>query len=355
MANLLNNSTFNDIRITDLGSYTNIVGGKCAFNNKTTISGTKNTIFGYKTAYCASTNSTGNTAVGYRALGGFSPGEYDINCATAIGACAMACVKNINVNTGIGFRSLLKLEMGQNNVAVGSYSMAAAIDANDNVFVGYKAGCAMTCANNNTGIGACSLIALTTGCSNTAVGWNSLKSVTTGNSNIAIGYCAGYNVTTADNTIAIGYKSTTSNTSDHTAAGNSGCSTFCVGTSWTTLSDGRDKTDIETLPDNLGLNFIRKLRPVKYNFDFRDKYVRECNFTYGTKDGTLANEKESYGFIAQEMQNSLNELNITFDPLNYNSEEDHYRLAYSDLIAPIVKAIQDTLIRLETLENLVNQ
>lgn len=354
MANLLNNSTFNSIRITNLGNDSNIVGGNCAFGSKTSIYGTKNTIFGYKAAFHAGTNASNNTAVGYRALGGLSLGEYDISNSTAIGSCAMACVKNAQSNTGIGFRALLKLESGQNNVAVGSYVMSAALNANDNTFVGFKAGCAMTNANNNTGIGTCSLIALTTGGSNTAVGWNSLKNVTTGNSNIAIGYCSGFNVTTATGTIAIGYKSTTSNSNYHIAAGNSGCTAFFVGIGWTTLSDNRDKTDIKTLPSNLGLNFIRKLRPVKYNFDFRDKYVRECNFIYGTKDGTLANKKESYGFIAQEMKTSLDELGTSFDSLNYNSEEDHYRLTYSDLIAPIVKSIQDTLTRLEVLENLIN-
>ena len=355
MANLLNNSTFNSVRITNLGSDSNIIGGNCAFASKTSISGTGNTVFGYKAAYCASTNSSNNTAVGYRALTGLSPGEYDVNGNTAIGSCAMACARGVTANTGIGFRALLKLESGESNVAVGSYAMSSATEANSNTFVGFKAGCSMTIADGNTGVGACSLISLTTGGDNTAVGWNSLKSVTTGASNIGIGYCAGYNVSTASGTIAIGYKSTTSNNSYHTAAGNSGCSTFCVGIGWTTLSDCRDKTDIETLPNNLGLNFIRRLRPVKYNFDFRDKYVKECNFTYGTKDGTLANEKESYGFIAQEMSSSLADLNASFDSLNYNSEEDHFRLTYSDLIAPIVKAVQDTLTRLETLENLNNQ
>ena len=52
------------------------------------------------------------------------------------------------------------------------------------------------------------------------------------------------------------------------------------------------------------------------------------------------------------METALTEVSSSFDALNYNSDEDHYRLIYADLIAPVIQAVQDTLTRLETLENL---
>jgi hypothetical protein len=120
---------------------------------------------------------------------------------------------------------------------------------------------------------------------------------------------------------------------------------------WSYFSDARDKTDIEPLNCNTGLKFIKKLRPVSFNFDNRENYVRECNFEYGQKDGTLAVNKKEYGFIAQEIKQSLEELNITdFSALKYNEEQDAYRLTYADFLAPLTKAIQELDERTQTLK-----
>ena len=347
MANLLTNSTFNGIRVATLGSDTNIIAGRCAWGSNTSVAGTRNTVFGYKALYNAGTSTACTTAVGYKAL--YGSGTH--TNTTAIGSKSMYNAYASARNTGVGFGTLDAVT-GTDNTAIGSYAGGSITSGNSNTFVGFKAGQQIQDGSGNIGIGACALgIAGTNANSNIAIGFKTLLNAQN-NDNIAIGYCAGFNVNVAYNTIAIGCCSTTADFDNHTAAGNSGCSTFCVGIGWTTLSDCRDKTDIETLSSNLGLNFIRKLRPVKYNFDFRDRYVRECNFEYGTKDGTLANERKSYGFVAQEMEIALSEVSRSFDALNYNSNEDHYRLIYTDLIAPVIQAVQDTLLRLETLENL---
>lgn len=347
MANLLTNSTFNTIRVATLGSDTNIVAGRCAWGTTTSVTGLRNTIFGYKALAYGATGTTNTTAVGYKAL--YSSGTH---CSsTAIGAKSMYNAYASTRNTAVGFGTLDAVSSCY-NTAIGSCAGAALTNGGSNTFVGFRAGSTIGEGNSNTGIGAFALTAAGTNANgNIAVGFCALANAQ-GDNNIAVGYKAGFSVNNASNTISIGCCSTAADFDNHTAAGNSGCSTFCVGIGWTTLSDCRDKTDIETLDTNLGLNFIRKLRPVKYNFDFRDKYVRECNFEYGTKDGTLANEKKSYGFIAQEMETALTEVSSSFDALNYNSDEDHYRLIYTDLIAPVIQAVQDTLTRLETLENL---
>jgi hypothetical protein len=116
------------------------------------------------------------------------------------------------------------------------------------------------------------------------------------------------------------------------------------------VSDCRDKTNIKSLPDNLGLNLIKKLRPVSFNWDNRETYVRECKYEYGQKDGTLAGTKKSYGLIAQELKQALQELNVEFDALGHDDTKDAYRLTYEELIAPIISAVQELDKRVEALE-----
>jgi hypothetical protein len=93
----------------------------------------------------------------------------------------------------------------------------------------------------------------------------------------------------------------------------------------------------------MGLALIKKLRPVSFKWDHRDTYVRECKYTYGDKDGTLASTKEHYGLIAQELKQTLDELEIKFDGLGHDDEKDAYRLTYEELIAPIIKSIQELI------------
>jgi hypothetical protein len=192
----------------------------------------------------------------------------------------------------------------------------------------------------------------TSGCCNTATGVQALCKVTTGFQNIGIGLLAGCNITTTKNTIAVGTAASSDNTDDHTVWGNASNNVCnCVYADWTNVSDARDKTNISSLPDNLGLRFINKLRPVKFNSDHRDVYVNRCGFEYGQKDGTLASDKEHYGLIAQEIKQALNELDVQFDALGYSENQDAYRLTYNELIAPVIKAIQELDKRIISIEN----
>jgi hypothetical protein len=152
-------------------------------------------------------------------------------------------------------------------------------------------------------------------------------------------------------TIAVGTCSKTSATTGHTAWGTASNNVLnCVWAAWTVQSDARDKTNVETLNSNLGLGLIKKLRPVSFNWDNRDNYVRECGYEYGTKDGTLASEKKHYGLIAQELKGTLEELNQEFDALHHDTENDSYRITYEELIAPIIKAIQEIDARVTAIE-----
>ncbi len=119
---------------------------------------------------------------------------------------------------------------------------------------------------------------------------------------------------------------------------------------WSTVSDCRDKTNIKALPDNLGLRFIKKLKPVSFNWDNRETYVRECKCDYGVKDGSLAGTKEHYGIIAQDLREVLDELEVRFDGLGHDDQKDAYRVTYEELIAPMIKAIQELEARVSYLE-----
>jgi hypothetical protein len=90
-------------------------------------------------------------------------------------------------------------------------------------------------------------------------------------------------------------------------------------------SDLRQKKNI--VKSDLGIDFINKLNPVKYNWIEGDT-------------------KTHYGLIAQEIES----LNIdNFGALYI--EDDKYGLNYSEFIAPMIKAIQELTARVQYLEN----
>jgi hypothetical protein len=207
-------------------------------------------------------------------------------------------------------------------------------------------------ANGNTAVGFCALRNNTTGYGNVAMGLFALTANTTGVCNTALGQGAQCSSTTISNTIAVGIDSKTDLSDNHTVWGNTSNNVCnCVYVDWSNVSDARDKANISSLPDNLGLRFINKLRPVKFTSDHREVYVNKCGFEYGQKDGTLAGDKEHYGLIAQEIKQTLDELDVRFDALGHSDEQDAYRLTYNELIAPLIKAVQEIDQRLRDVED----
>jgi len=354
MATLLDATTFANVKVTDCGYSSNTLVGFCVANSLPFSGHVRNTLFGYKAGYSIQSGND-NTGAGFQALSGNGGGSLTgIYRNTAIGSKAMWTTQTSCENVAIGGLAMQNHQSGNYNVAVGYKAAQQISNGNKNIFVGYCAGQNIGNGELNIGIGYKALCNVGNSYRNIGIGRRALYCLSNGNGNIAIGYCAGYNVTSANNTIAIGFGSTTSNSDDHTAAGNSSMTAFLVeGVAWSVLSDSRDKTNINQLDDNLGLNFIRNLRPVKFNFDFRQSYVDKCGFEFGSKDGTLEQVKESYGFIAQEMENVLQNFNLEFDGLKHTENKLKFRLTYDNLIAPIVKSLQQTIERLEYLESKV--
>ena len=138
----------------------------------------------------------------------------------------------------------------------------------------------------NVAIGAAALCSTGSGHSNTAIGYTALL-VNTGSFNTAVGVGAGDTITTGANNTLIGRDALPSSAtvSDEFTLGDSNVTNLrCNDTSISSLSDLRDKENVEDIPH--GLDFINALRPVKFDWNRRDGTAK------GLKD---------YGFIAQEL------------------------------------------------------
>jgi hypothetical protein len=325
--NCINNTAlgFNNLYSNTTG-YCNTAIGGAALNVNTT--GNRNTAAGALALLC-NTTGTCNTAIGYSTGRCMATG----NSLTAIGAYAAQCTTG-NCNTAVGAKSGYGLTTGTCNVLIGRSSGGQLSGGSCNVAVGYKALRTATSSNN------------------VAIGTLSAPDLTTGACNIFVGCYNGVSISTTNFHIGIGHNGGPSKTTGHTAWGNSSITYNGIASKWTNISDCRDKTNIEDLDEKLGLDFIRSLDTVSFNWDNRENYVQKCGFEYGQKDGTLSSPKKSYGFIAQQMKEVLDNLNTNFDALKYNEDKDAYRITYDHMIAPLVKAIQQTIQRLETLETL---
>jgi hypothetical protein len=354
MASLLDGTTFNGVCVQNFGSNTNtLVGFGVGQGLNPSCSPLNNTFFGYGTS-CNIEDAQNSTAAGYLALGGgggASSGRFACH-TVAIGGRVMSELQQACRSTAIGYKVMELGNLVCDNVAIG-YKTANSINVGTkNVFIGSAAGVTISDGESNVGLGANALSSIVNGNFNVAVGYGALSVLANGARNVAIGYRAGCCIVNADYTISVGSNATTSDANGHTVAGNSSVCSHKVGAvAWSVLSDRRDKTDIEPLENNLGLNFIRNLRPVKFNFDNRQSYVDKCGFEFGIKDNTLIQDFESYGFIAQEIETNIQNLQTHFDALGYSENKISYRVTYDNFIAPIVKSLQQTIERLEYLES----
>jgi len=162
---------------------------------------------------------------------------------------------------------------------------------------------------------------------NTFFGMTAGNSITTGLNNTFIGYGSGLNVTSGSNNINIGYGSQSSipSISNEITLGNNSITTLrCNTQTITSLSDIRDKKNIQDIP--LGLNFINNLHPVE--------------FEWNARDGSRVDKKE-FGFIAQELKSSQEIFGINVPNLIYEENPDRLEASYGVLIPIMVKAIKE--------------
>lgn len=285
------------------------IGNRAGINSY----GPNNVGFG-ASAFGGFSNRCRGVAVGFRSHPGFSYGRD----STAIGAFTMEYGHHNVQTVAIGFGAIKGEPAGLNPVRRGGDNMTA---------IGAYSLCRGGPSSYNANL-------------NIAIGTNSSKQVLNGTRNITVGFCSGQS-SDFSNTIVVGADAAVSANS-HTVWGgvnNSVCN--CIWVNWSTFSDANDKTDVESLTDNEGIDFITRLRPVSYNLDLRGKYVHNCGYEYGIKDGSQANEKKSYGLIAQEVRGVMDDLDLEFAGVGYNEAKDIYNMTMEEFIAPITKAIQN--------------
>jgi len=195
----------------------------------------------------------------------------------------------------------------------------------------------------------------------TALGYQALKFNQAGDS---VGYA---------NTTGVGYDSRVSG-ADQVQLGNSSTTTYAYG-AVQDRSDERDKADITDI--SYGLDFVNLLRPVTFKWDMRDDYFDEVETTPVldsdgeplldenenpimntelvpvTKDGSRKRTREHAGIIAQELKTAMDTLGIDFGGYQnhaINGGTDVLTVGYTELIAPMLKAIQELSTKCDSLQ-----
>ena len=143
--------------------------------------------------------------------------------------------------------------------------------------------------------------------------------------------------------------------SNNVIIGNNSSDNAEVKVDWTVGSDVRDKTDIETLPDNAGLNFVNQMRPVSYVWDNRSNYYSYSHEIYGESDHSKKSKIKQVGFIAQEIKEIEKSIGWEEDHLVNTTNERSYKLMYSQVTPILVKAIQELSAEVEDLKSQINE
>ena len=195
----------------------------------------------------------------------------------------------------------------------------------------------MSATTYATAVGYRALLFNTSGANNTAVGYQAGRNINTGANNVSIGYGAGYITTTGDNNISIGKDADPSaaDADNEITLGNSSNDTIrCNTQTISSLSDARDKTDINQL--ELGLDFVDSLNPVKFKWKTRDG---------NSKDGSY-----EAGFIAQDFQEVQKNNNADYLGLVHDNNPEKLEASYGKLVPVLVRAIQELKKEIEELK-----
>jgi hypothetical protein len=286
--------------------------------NGTSIDASQNTGVG-NFSLSALTTGSSNSAFGLNSLKSTTTGFNN----SAFGFASLQANLTGNDNSSFGTLALLLNTTGYGNSAFG----VSVLESNTTGFINCAFGnsCLMsnTTGNSNTGFGEQCLTMNITGSGNSAFGQGSLFSLTSGIYNTTIGNSSGSQLTSGNRNIIIGYNAQVpSNTgNDQVRIGNANISYAGIQVAWTITSDRRWKSNI--LNSNLGLSFISKLRPVSY-----------------TRNNDES-KKTEYGLIAQEVEEVLKDEGTENTGMLTVTDEGMYELRYNDLLAPMIKAIQE--------------
>jgi hypothetical protein len=160
------------------------------------------------------------------------------------------------------------------------------------------------------------------------------------------------------NSSALGANSTVTG-SNQVQLGDSATTTYAYG-AVQNRSDIRDKADVRDT--TLGLEFVNDLRPVDFKWDMREYYTPEFDENANpdiyklsniTHDGSKKRNRYHHGLIAQEVKEVLDKNGIDFGGFQdhkISGGDDVLSIGYGELIAPIIKAIQQLSAKVDSLE-----
>ncbi len=183
----------------------------------------------------------------------------------------------------------------------------------------------------------------------------------TGKDMLCIGSLAGSNLTTETESICLGRASQVTG-SQQLQLGQSSMTTYAYG-AVQDRSDERDKAEIQDV--HLGLEFIEALTPRSYKLDYREDYKEYKEDEDGniipdtrdlgdiTHDGTHKRTRLHCGLVAQEVKQVMDDLGVDFagyQDHSLNGGQDVKSIGYSELISPLIKAVQELSARVKVLE-----
>ena len=342
--------------VDDLSDNYNVFIGKDAGKNNTSgyqnlgtgfaslfsnTNGYYNTAYGYASLFNNTTGNT-NTAMGSDALDANTSGSFNVALGNA------AAYNNIkgNYNTALGFRAMLNVTNAGRNVAIGngalnnlSFDNAGTVYYTHNIAVGNNA-----LFNTNA-------TSTSNGAYNTAIGSTAGDGNTTGSHNTYVGYNADGNSGSLTNATVIGSNAVV-NASNKIRLGNTNVSVIEGQVAYSYPSDARFKYNVQNnIP---GLAFITRLSPVTYQFNTKkfDEFIYQNandsirNEVLGTTNYKLSSEIIHSGLLAQEVEKICIELGYNFDGLHIpTNENDHYSIAYGQLIMPLIKSVQELKVK----------
>lgn len=331
--------------------------GQTHYGSSAGTSGQYHTYFGNYAGNAAQSTSTANSFLGYYSGRQLSTGSN----STGVGYYSLRQNTTGSGNTAVGSTALRDNTTGENNTAIGFGALDVNVSTNKNTAVGANALTNST-GTENTATGSYSLGGNSTGGYNSGFGVSALADNRTGNYNSAFGahaidggvehlpWAASYNSAfgayanglshTYTNYTVLGYfaQATASN---QVRIGNIDVTSIGGQVSWTTLSDGRFKTNLKS--DVAGLDFINQLNPVSYTVD-KDALGKFLGVPDSMRVPTTEAERSTrqVGFVAQEVEAVIKKTGYVFTGVETpKSENDTYSIRYAEFVVPLVKAVQE--------------
>ena len=295
--------------------------GQNAANSSGTVTGANNISIGKESHSGIGTTSHNNIAVGFRARFNGSLGFYNIALGYQAGynEAASGASGTVLLGYNAGYRN-----QGNYNIAIGYQSMAQyttpALTGVDNVCIGRISGAVLSSGTHNVFLGMGAGHNSETCIESIAIGRASTPGV--GNSNaIAIGKSV---TLTAANCgqISPSAPSAAPPTGEFWFGDGSTQQYTARAQAFTAFSDINIKTNIEPLV--LGLDFVNSLHPRLYDLK---------------KPSSVSSARKHMGFIAQELKEDVT--GKLDGSLVSDDVEGNWGVDYSQLVAPLVKAVQE--------------